>query len=271
MLNPETNHSASLIYQLTQETPRDTQAVWAWFFDWDGTLVDLAPAPDQIQVPWHLVDDLTQLASHPNHYVSLVSGRQITDLQHWVPGSSLFMSGNHGAEYFLGQDIFLDERVQQTQATMEKLSHMLSSVSQQFPGTVLEDKRHTLSFHYRHMPPSSTSALKTAISDIMKEYQPQLTWSDAKMCFEFRARDGATKGDAVTTLLSHIHGLEPGKTIIPIILGDDRTDEDAFQAHPHAITIHVGLHRPTLAEFRLPSPQSVRTLLHHLVKSLRSN
>jgi trehalose-6-phosphatase len=57
-----------------------------------------------------------------------------------------------------------------------------------------------------------------------------------------------------------------------LFAGDDATDEDAFRllrgGLPHAVTIHVGDHANTAAEFSLPTPKQLHALLEHIAHDI---
>lgn len=55
---------------------------------------------------------------------------------------------------------------------------------------------------------------------------------------------------------------------LPIYVGDDLTDEPAFQALRGGITVRVGLFSRTHAKFQLKDPEEVRMFLERLEEEL---
>ncbi|WP_205192394.1 trehalose-phosphatase, partial [Burkholderia sp. LMG 13014] len=70
----------------------------AFFFDFDGTLVELAPTPDSIHVPPSLLTMLDELRRRSHGAVAIVSGRGIDNLDTFLKMPGLPIAGLHGAE-----------------------------------------------------------------------------------------------------------------------------------------------------------------------------
>ncbi|PSR31466.1 MAG: trehalose-phosphatase [Sulfobacillus benefaciens] len=231
---------------------------WLWFLDIDGTLLDIAPSPSAVEVPDDLSVSLDRLADNPCHHVALISGRSLADISRLFPSPLLSKSGNHGAEYFWNQKSWLHSSSQRFLAIRPQLLEAVAPLTQQFPGLFIEDKRYSISVHYRHVSPSLHPTLGNRINTLLSSLNDVVIYP-AKLCWEIRPNPGPTKGDAVRTLYAKISPqlLSP---IFPIIIGDDRTDEDAFGAISPALTIHVG-DGTTQARYRLSSPRHVRELV----------
>jgi trehalose 6-phosphate phosphatase len=229
-----------------------------WIFDLDGTLVDLAPAPDAIVVPPPLLDDLDQLAQRFGGRVAMVSGRAAADLRSWIPLNSLTYIGNHGAECIQNGQSWTTPQDPAAQAALDRVRAAASPLQSHYPGSLLEDKGQTLSFHFRQVSPLLRAPLHASLSQLVAD-TPLLTLRPADECWEIRPVGAPTKGDAVLKLLEE----NPAR---PIIFGDDWTDEDAFAAAPpNSITVIVGARRPTQARFKLHSPRDVRALIAAVV------
>lgn len=70
----------------------------AFFFDFDGTLVELAPTPDSICVPPSLIALLAALRHRSHGAVAIVSGRGIDNIDTFLNMPDLPIAGLHGAE-----------------------------------------------------------------------------------------------------------------------------------------------------------------------------
>jgi alpha,alpha-trehalase len=89
--------------------------------------------------------------------------------------------------------------------------------------------------------------------------------TEGKKVFELRPSLDWDKGKAVLWLLTEL-GLD-GPGIMPLYIGDDDTDEDAFEAlEGRGIAILVAdSPRSTRAQYRLDSPQAVGEFLRRLI------
>ncbi|WP_081700383.1 trehalose-phosphatase [Sulfobacillus thermosulfidooxidans] len=231
---------------------------WIWFLDIDGTLLDIAPSPQSVHVPRILVQALTRLTQNPRHRVALVSGRSLQDIDQLFPINGLSKSGNHGAEYQWANESWLHDSSQRFLAVRPQILQRLLPLSSLFPGLYIEDKQYSISVHYRHVDHSQHPQLAEQLQQRLA-FSRDLVIYPAKLCWEVRPQPGPTKKDAVTMLYRILSAGLP-EPILPIIMGDDRTDEDAFGALEHGITVHIG-QGTSRARFSLPSPQHVRELL----------
>ncbi|NMP23474.1 trehalose-phosphatase [Sulfobacillus harzensis] len=223
-----------------------------WVFDLDGTLLDIAPRPDAVEVPPSLLSSLSQLSNLSAGRVAIVSGRALADLVHLIPLPSIALVGNHGAERRINGHV---NSVSPPSEGLNAIRSQLNQLPTTFPGLVVEDKDWTISVHVRHVAEHRLGACEAAIRDIAS--RPDLYLRAAKACWEIGPKSGASKGDAVRWLSEHW-----GTDIRLAIFGDDVTDEDAFHAaRPHDLTVIIGSRRPTQAKFSLPSPDTLRRLI----------
>src|SRR5713226_4905577 len=68
------------------------------FLDFDGTLVRIAPRPDQVHVPADTRRMLRRLARRPRVTLVVISGRRRPDLQRRVGVHGIHYFGLYGAE-----------------------------------------------------------------------------------------------------------------------------------------------------------------------------
>ncbi len=227
-----------------------------WIFDWDGTLIDLAPTPDSIQVPPETIDHLEILRRHCAGRVAIVSGRALKDLESRIPLPQLSLVGNHGAQWRVNGQYGVKKLGQAEADELKEATAILSRLSQKYPGSELENKEWTLSFHVRNVDPKKHQSVREAVYHGIRQFL-HLQIRPAKSCWEIRPLSAPSKGDAVKHLA--------GDALTPVIFGDDATDEDMFLTAPaHAITVIVGPRRPTQARFSLSSPKALRDILREL-------
>ncbi len=238
--------------------------------DYDGTMVPIAPTPDQADPPQDLLRTLRALASIDLLQLAVISGRALQDLERLLPLDTLFLVGNHGVEIRLptGERHCLLE-ANDIPATMSQLEAQLREALTGLEGCVVENKGLSLALHYRL---ASAVAASKAIEHFTRLGEPLVhrgtfEWLNGKKIFELRPA-GMNKGRAVQFLLTGY--ARPHE--LPVYLGDDLTDEDAFRVLTNSgITILVSpQERPSLARYRLNSPTDVRRFLKTLVKTYGS-
>jgi trehalose-phosphatase len=130
---------------------------------------------------------------------------------------------------------------------------------------IIEDKTYSLAFHYRLLPENKVQPLIEHIEDITKkiDQQNQIQLIYGAKVIELRAQ-GWNKGKAIDLLLNENHSTED---ILPIYIGDDTTDEDAFkQIKKQGITIYVknNDYKKTNAEYFVYNPEEVHFFLQSL-------
>ena len=221
------------------------------FLDFDGTLVELAPSPDDV----HPVDALSPLLAQVSRRLSgrlaIVSGRAVA----WLRGAGLgdhVLSGTHGSEVLWpGRAV---ERTGRPPA-LDAIDTAFCAFAGERPGVVVERKALAAGLHYRKVPQHEEAA--HALATEWGE-RSGLAVQPGKMMVELRL-PGGSKGTAVTALMAH----EPFRHGRPVFLGDDVTDEDGFEAVAKAggMGVLVGAARDTAATHRLADVTAVHAWL----------
>lgn len=233
--------------------PPAADARWAWFFDVDGTLVEIAATPSDIVVH----DDLPHLIARLNVLsggaVALITGRTISNVDEVIPVPGLSIAGQHGLEVRTASG---SVDAAKTDADFAKIVDELSELSRRHPGLIVEPKGSSVALHYRRVPKLAGYAHRV-IRSLESRYGPGLTVQKGKMVVELRA-EGRDKGEAIQRLMK----TEPFKGRIPVFIGDDVTDEAGFETINtlDGISIKVGRGR-TNARYRLRSVDDVRSWL----------
>ncbi len=192
----------------------------AFFFDFDGTLVELAPTPDGVLVQPEMLALLGALRRATRGAVAIVSGRGIESIDAFLGMPDLPIAGLHGAER---RDANGD--TQRVGFNDERLLHMeqvLAEVVRTHPGMLLEIKGAALALHYRNAP-EHESVARAATEKLAAEFAAAYVLQPGKMVYEIKPKD-VDKGRALRAFLN-----EPpfaGRT--PVFAGDDLTDEKGF-------------------------------------------
>jgi len=236
------------------------------FLDYDGTLAPIAPSPEQAALPSSTRSVLQRLSRNSRVTVALVSGRPLANLRQLVGVRNLTYVGNHGLEtWHRGRrtGVLVPES---SRAALSRIRPILAGLVKEVPGARLEDKGLSLAFHYRLAPTSHVACLKSAIRRAALPFVRSggLSLLNGRKIIEVRPGLNWTKGDAVLCLVKHMRR----RRLLPIYIGDDRTDEDAFDALIDGITIRVGAHRRSKARYYVRNVREVAALLEWIATQL---
>lgn len=192
----------------------------ALLLDIDGTILDLAPAPQEVWVPAELRNTLSRLEDLTGGALALVSGRSLHDIDLIFSPLQLAAVGGHGAELRVTPG---GEAVARARELNPVLKRNLATLTELGPGILVEDKGYSLAVHYR-LAPDQGDALRAAIQNICATV-PRGTVEilPGKLVFEIKMA-GINKAGAVRELMKY----PPFKGRKPIFIGDDTTDEPVF-------------------------------------------
>jgi trehalose 6-phosphate phosphatase len=193
---------------------------WALFLDVDGTLVDIAPAPQEIVVSADLPALLGRLARRLGGSLALVSGRTIAELDRLFHPFRFPAAGVHGSERrdALGRLHFTGL----TSADLEPARAELRRFVAHHPAVLLEDKGLSLALHFRQAP-----ELEAAAREALERVRVQLP-ADAHLqpghCVIEVKGGSSSKRLAVEQFMQE----PPFAGRVPVYAGDDLTDLDAL-------------------------------------------
>lgn len=204
------------------------------FLDFDGTLAPIAESPERVVLSGAVKASLEMLARVSR--LAVVSGRALDDLRSRVGVDGIAYAGNHGSEIWLDGSILrapgLDKAAGTLKVLLDRLRARLASV----PGVLIEDKGITASVHFRQIDPSRAGDVLRIFWDVAREYEKGFRITTGKKVLEIRPQEAWNKGHAVARIME-LHG----RGLLPIYLGDDTTDEDAFRAiRGCGISISIG-------------------------------
>jgi alpha,alpha-trehalase len=238
----------------------------AVFLDYDGTLTPIVPRPEDAVLAPAVRATVARLAKLCP--VAIVSGRDLADVRRLVGIEGIVYAGSHGFDIAgpqgplagdSGQDRFLP-----LLATAEgELRQALAPT----PGAQVERKKFSIAVHYRNVADAALPALEAVVADVLARH-PSLRDLPGKKVHDLQPRIEWDKGKALLQTLRTL-GLD-GPGVLPIYIGDDITDEDAF-----AVLRDRGLgivvrdeSRPTVASAALESPADVHRFLAALLARL---
>lgn len=227
---------------------------WALFLDVDGTLIEIAPQPEAVQVPAHLPRLLQDLQTRQGGALALVSGRPIAAIDALFSPWRGAAAGLHGGERRLPDGTRADVDAGSASAALDRVRALASEFAERRPGVRVEDKGRSLALHYRTAPERAAEVAAFA-ADAAAASAGALRPIAGKMVVELVPR-GYGKGGAIAAFLAE----PPFRGRRPAFLGDDVTDEEGFAeiARRDGVAIRVG--RPdaaTAASYVLPSVAAV--------------
>lgn len=243
------------------------------FLDYDGTLVPFADHPSGARLSPAMKRLLQRLAGQPGVWVALVSGRALADLKRMVGLAGLCYVGNHGLELQGPMLRYVNPVARATRPLLARLGRRLTQALASIPGAWVEDKGLTLSVHYRRVAAGERLRVKHVFYQVVRPFQEQrrIRVTAGKDVFELRPPVRWTKGTMLSWLLTRQIALAGSSSVLPVYLGDDVTDEDAFKVlRDRGITVAVGPSTLlTQARYHVESPEDVQRLLQLILAARR--
>ncbi len=230
----------------------------ALFLDLDGTMIDIAPRPDDVFAPSALIRTLDALGRQLGGALAVVSGRPIAAIDALLAPVRLPAAGVHGAEIRFRGDANVHRLASPIPSGVRWLLAPLVAV----PGVVIEDKTVAIAVHFRQAPAAAERVAETVAAAVAAHKADRLTVVPGKCVYEIKhAR--FSKGTALAEFMAQ----PPWAARRPVFIGDDVTDEAAFAELPrwNGLGLAVGQDRPgAVACFRTAA--EVRNWLAELVR-----
>jgi trehalose 6-phosphate phosphatase len=201
---------------------------------------------------------LSEVVARLDGALALISGRTIASIDELFDPLRFCASGVHGAER-RGPDGRLIRASLDTKALRE-VREELAVFARVHEGVLLEDKGFALAVHFR-LAPQFAAVVRETTENIVGRLGPSYVLQAGKCVYEIRP-SATTKGTAVRTFMEQA----PFAGRQPIYIGDDVTDEDAFEAVNAlgGMSVRVGSAALTRASYRLPSIADVHRWIHEL-------
>ena len=238
-------------------------AGWLVVLDFDGTLAPIVDHPDLAQPAPGALEVLEQLAQVAP--IAVVSGRPIADVRRRLADLTAAYAGGHGAELVLadGQPApLVDPEV--VAPTLDRAEADVRAVVDEAPGWLVERKQASLAVHHRLADEDSVLELGPRVRALLERVAQEPPGFDVlagKAVVELRPA-GADKGVA----LERIARTRPDH--LPLVVGDDVTDEDAFEvarSQGGRAVLVATEDRESAATDRLADPDAVVRFLTALV------
>jgi trehalose 6-phosphate phosphatase len=231
---------------------------WALFLDVDGSLVEYADSPDSVALARETVILLDELHRLLDGAVAILSGRRLVDIDRMTAPLILAASGLHGVERRRGDGTVL-RRVPDAQAQACMRARCVE-LARRHPRAVVEDKGSCIALHFRAAP-ELEPALRDGAAWVVEGCSGKYEVQPGVRVFELKPV-GSDKGSALADFLRE----PPFAGRVPVAVGDDHTDEHAFEAAHAAggFGVCVGSRVSHGASYVLREPSAVRAWLAEL-------
>jgi len=228
----------------------------ALFLDLDGTLLDFAGHPDEVEVDPSLPSLLDRLARAFGGAMAPISGRSLCEVDALLGRGHAAAAGLHGAQMRDADGVMLTGMTR-LPAELAALLPRAQALAARLAGVFVEAKPNGIALHYRRAP-QLADAVRAIAADLQQEAGPGIALQAGNHVVELKPAS-SDKGAAVATLMRSA----PFAGRAPWVIGDDLTDEHAFERALQlgGVGVIVGPRRPTAARYALASPAATRAWL----------
>jgi len=243
----------------------------AMFLDYDGTLTPIVDRPEDAVISEGMRDAIRGLAERCP--VVIVSGRDRRVVQELMGLDDLIVAGSHGFEIWspVGGAIEREEGAG-FEGLLDEVKERLHTEMDPIKGALVEPKKTSVAVHYRLVAEDERPRVKEIVDAVLGEHPDELKVTPGKMVYEIQPKLDWDKGKSVLYLLEALDVNR--KDVVPIYVGDDITDEDAFETlKGRGIGIFVGRAedpevsgRTTSADYVLHTTQEVECFLDGLAR-----
>jgi len=237
------------------------------FLDYDGTLTPIVERPEAAVLSEEMRATLKNLAGRET--VAVVSGRDLQDVRTRVDIDTLFYAGSHGFDIRGPKgETFEHDQAMEALPVLDEVESGLRRKLQDVTGAQVERKRFSIAVHYRRVKERDLSLVAAAVKEVGDGY-PQLRMGTGKKVYELQPDVEWDKGRALLWMMETLE-LKPDRSRA-VYIGDDTTDEDAFEVLSGdgiGIVVHRGTPKLTFAEYVLSDTGEVREFLERLSERL---
>lgn len=225
--------------------------------DFDGTLAPHVDDPALAELTAENRRVLEALDRHPAVDIAVISGRALNDVRDRVGIDGFDYAGNHGLEF----EESMEGGALATERYRSAIQSVCADLQARFEGTdcEVENKTITATVHYRNASVTE-DRVRSVIKESIDNTDEELQMLSGTNIVEIRPAIDWDKGCAVQQF-------EERDEYLPVYVGDDTTDEDAFRAIPEGISVHVGSDRDTAAKYRVSGVDDVTSFLDWIAET----
>ncbi|XP_048320628.2 probable trehalose-phosphate phosphatase F [Ziziphus jujuba] len=258
----------------------------AVFLDYDGTLSPIVDDPDHALMSDAMRCAVRNVAKY--FPTAIISGRSRDKVFQLIGLTELYYAGSHGMDIMSpvsttvandhpdcvkstdkeGKEVNLFQPAREFIPMIDEVFRTLVENTKEIKGAKVENHKFCASVHYRNVDEKNWPIIAQCVHDILKEY-PRLRLTHGRKVLEIRPVIDWNKGKAVEFLLESL-GLSSRDDVLPIYIGDDKTDEDAFKLlkkgnQGYGILVS-SVPKETNAFYSLRDPSEVMEFLKSLVR-----
>ncbi|KAK8957068.1 putative trehalose-phosphate phosphatase F [Platanthera zijinensis] len=263
----------------------------ALFLDYDGTLSPIVDNPDHAFMSNAMRSAVKNVAKF--FPATIISGRSRDKVYEFVGLEELLYAGSHGMDMvgpltnshsFLSshncissndkqfKDLSIFQPAREFLPMIDEVFRSLVENTRDIKGSKVENNKFCLSVHYRLVDEKNWALIAQRVHDILRTY-PRMHITYGRKVLEIRPVINWDKGKAIELLLESL-GMNDGDDVLPIYVGDDLTDEDAFKVlregkRGYGIVVS-SVPKETDAHFSLKDPSEVMLFLRALVRWKKS-
>ncbi|EOY24417.1 Haloacid dehalogenase-like hydrolase (HAD) superfamily protein isoform 2 [Theobroma cacao] len=258
----------------------------AVFLDYDGVLSPIVDDPDRAFMSDAMRSAVRNVAKH--FPTAIISGRSRDKVYELVGLTELYYAGSHGMDIMgpvshtesddhpncirstdqQGKEVNLFQPAREFIPMIDEVFKTLVENTKDIKGAKVENHKFCASVHYRNVEEKNWPTIAQCVHDILKDY-PRLRLTHGRKVLEIRPVIDWNKGKAVEFLLEAL-GLSGRDDVLPIYIGDDRTDEDAFKvlregSRGYGILVS-SVPKESKAFYSVRDPSEVKKFLKALVR-----
>ncbi|XP_022758981.1 probable trehalose-phosphate phosphatase F isoform X2 [Durio zibethinus] len=258
----------------------------AVFLDYDGTLSPIVDDPDRAFMPDTMRSAVRDVAKY--FPTAIISGRSRDKVYELVGLTELYYAGSHGMDIMgpvshtesddhtnftrstdqQGKEVNLFQPAREFIPMIDEVFKNLVENTKGIKGAIVENHKFCASVHYRNVEEKNWPTVAQCVHDILKDY-PRLRLTHGRKVLEIRPVIDWNKGKAVEFLLESL-GLSDRDDVLPIYIGDDKSDEDAFRvlregSRGYGILVS-SMPKESKAFYSLRDPSEVKKFLKALVR-----
>lgn len=261
------------------------------FVDYDGTLSPIVDDPELAFMPDTMRSAVREVARY--FPTAIVSGRSRDKVYEFVQLNDVYYAGSHGMDIKAplrqnksgdlryqtraldekGNEVIIFQPAQEFLPEIQGIRKELEDETKRIDGVTVEDNRFCISVHFRKAKQEDYSLVQQKVTSVLEKH-PRFHVSRGRKVWEIRPSIKWNKGDALEYLLETL-GFSESNDVLPIYIGDDTTDEDAFkviQKRGQGFPIVVSTKpKNTIASYSLRDPSEVLMFLIRLARWRRNS
>ncbi|KAL8160317.1 hypothetical protein V2J09_001854 [Rumex salicifolius] len=254
------------------------------FLDYDGTLSPIVNDPQKAFMSDSMRSAVSEVARlYPT---AIISGRSRDKVYDFVKLDDVYYAGSHGMDiiapprkqdlldgYQRGNEAMIFQPAREFLPEIIQIFKELEEATKDIEGVIMEDNRFCLSVHFRRAHEQDYAKIEERVNLVIANH-PRFHLTRGRKVLEIRPLIKWNKGNALDYLLETL-GFAELTDVHPIYIGDDRTDEDAFEVlerRRQGFSIIVSTKaKDTMASYSLRDPSEVLLYLVRLSRWKRNS